>query len=59
LKQLDGFSVPGLERLHAAAEQHVGAERVPGLVALVARGEQVHVEAQRGARRRRRSPSRL
>jgi CubicO group peptidase (beta-lactamase class C family) len=33
------------ERLHAAAERHVSAELVPGLVALVARGEQVHVEA--------------
>jgi CubicO group peptidase (beta-lactamase class C family) len=40
-----GLAVTGLERLHAAAEQHVGAGRVPGLVALVARGEQVHVEA--------------
>jgi CubicO group peptidase (beta-lactamase class C family) len=27
------------------AESHVGDERVPGLVALVARGEEVHVEA--------------
>src|SRR6202030_2764961 len=35
----------GIERLHAAAEQHVGDTRVPGLVALVARGDQVHVEA--------------
>ena len=32
----------GLDRLHAVAERHVGAERVPGLVA---RGDQVHVEA--------------
>jgi CubicO group peptidase (beta-lactamase class C family) len=31
--------------LHAAAAQHVGDDKVPGLVALVARGEQVHVEA--------------
>jgi CubicO group peptidase (beta-lactamase class C family) len=35
----------GLERLHAVAETHVGDTRVPGLVALVARGGQVHVEA--------------
>ena len=41
----EGLSVAGLERLHAAAEQHIGDERVPGLVALVARGDQVHVEA--------------
>jgi CubicO group peptidase (beta-lactamase class C family) len=34
----------GLGRLHAAAAAHVGDERVPGLVALVARGEDVHVE---------------
>jgi CubicO group peptidase (beta-lactamase class C family) len=32
-------------RLHAAAERHVGEEKVPGLVALVARGGQVHAEA--------------
>lgn len=41
----EGITAAGLERLHAAAEQHVGDERVPGLVALVARGDQVHVEA--------------
>lgn len=35
----------GLERLHAVAERHVGDDRIPGLVALVARGGQVHVEA--------------
>ncbi|MBV9336127.1 MAG: beta-lactamase family protein [Solirubrobacterales bacterium] len=33
------------ERLRAVAEPHVGADRVPGLVALVATGEDVHVEA--------------
>jgi CubicO group peptidase (beta-lactamase class C family) len=32
------------ERLRAAAEPHVGDTRVPGLVALVAHGEEVHVE---------------
>jgi CubicO group peptidase (beta-lactamase class C family) len=41
----EGLTAAGLDRLHAAAEQHVGDERVPGLVALVARGDQVHVEA--------------
>jgi CubicO group peptidase (beta-lactamase class C family) len=41
----DGLTSAGIARLHAAAERHVGATAVPGLVALVARGEQVHVEA--------------
>jgi CubicO group peptidase (beta-lactamase class C family) len=41
----EGLTADGLARLHAAAEQHVDDERVPGLVALVARGDQVHVEA--------------
>jgi len=41
----DGFSESGLARLREVALQHVGDELVPGLVALVARGEQVHVEA--------------
>jgi CubicO group peptidase (beta-lactamase class C family) len=40
----EGLTAAGLDRLHAAAEQHVGDDRVPGLVALVARGDQVHVE---------------
>src|SRR5881392_2517662 len=40
-----GLTAAGLEGLHAAAEGHVGDEKVPGLVALVARGGQVHVEA--------------
>jgi len=35
----------GIERLRAAAEQHVGPTRIPGLVALVAQGDQVYVEA--------------
>jgi CubicO group peptidase (beta-lactamase class C family) len=41
----EGLTSAGVERLHAAAEQHVGDALVPGLVALVARGDQVHVEA--------------
>ena len=34
-----------LSRIRPTAERHVGDERVPGLVALVAHGEDVHVEA--------------
>ena len=41
----EGLTADGLARLHAAAEQHVDDERLPGLVALIARGDQVHVEA--------------
>jgi CubicO group peptidase (beta-lactamase class C family) len=40
-----GLTAAGLEGLHAAAERHVGEEKVPGMVALVACGGQVHVEA--------------
>jgi CubicO group peptidase (beta-lactamase class C family) len=46
----EGLTADGLARLHAVAEQHVDDERLPGLVALVARGNrgdrggQVHVE---------------
>jgi len=40
----DGLTAAGLARLRAVAEQHVGDDRVPGLVALVARGDQVQVE---------------
>jgi CubicO group peptidase (beta-lactamase class C family) len=35
-----------LERLADVARSHVGPDRVPGLVALVASGDDVHVEAQ-------------
>jgi CubicO group peptidase (beta-lactamase class C family) len=41
----EGLTSKGLERLHAAAERHVSDTRVPGLVALVASGEQAHVES--------------
>jgi CubicO group peptidase (beta-lactamase class C family) len=34
----------GLARLRAAAQRHVADDNVPGLVALVASGDQVHVE---------------
>jgi CubicO group peptidase (beta-lactamase class C family) len=39
------FTSAGIERLSAIAHEHVGDTRVPGLVALVARGDEVHVEA--------------
>jgi len=42
---MSGFAADGLERLAAVAASHVGAQKVPGLVALVASGEDVHVEA--------------
>jgi len=41
----EGLTSSGVGLLRAAAEQHVGDTRVPGLVALVAQGAQVHVEA--------------
>jgi CubicO group peptidase (beta-lactamase class C family) len=40
-----GLQEDGLERLSAVAASHVGDDRVPGLVALVAQGDDVHVEA--------------
>jgi CubicO group peptidase (beta-lactamase class C family) len=40
-----GFTDAGLRRWRATAERHVGDELVPGLVALIARGDDVHVEA--------------
>jgi len=41
----DRLTAAGLTRLRAAAGRHVAPDRVPGLVALVASGGQVHVEA--------------
>ena len=41
----DPMSPDGLERFAEVAAGHVGPEKVPGLVALVSREEQVHVEA--------------
>jgi CubicO group peptidase (beta-lactamase class C family) len=35
----------GLDGLHTAAARHIGDDKIPGLVALVAAGEQVHAEA--------------
>jgi CubicO group peptidase (beta-lactamase class C family) len=40
-----GFTRQGLEQFRDVAARHVGDDRVPGLVALVARGDDVHVEA--------------
>lgn len=42
---MSGLSTAGLARLAEVAASHVGPERVPGLVALVASGDDVHVEA--------------
>jgi CubicO group peptidase (beta-lactamase class C family) len=39
------LTVSGLAGLHEAAARHVAPDRVPGLVALVASGDEVHVEA--------------
>ena len=40
-----GLDEHGLERFAAVAVSHVGDDQVPGLVALVAHGDDVHVEA--------------
>src|SRR6266704_2964887 len=40
-----GLTKDGLERFAVVAASHVGDDKVPGLVALVAHGEEVHVEA--------------
>jgi CubicO group peptidase (beta-lactamase class C family) len=40
-----GFMKHGLDRLGEVAASHVAPDRVPGLVALVASGDDVHVEA--------------
>jgi len=41
----DLLTADGLARLHKIAASYVGADQVPGLVVLVARGGQVHAEA--------------
>ncbi len=41
----DRLTATGLAGLHDAAARHVGADRAPGLVMLVASGDQVQVEA--------------
>ncbi len=40
-----GLSDAAIAGIHAAAERQIGDERIPGLVALAARGDDVHVEA--------------
>ncbi|WP_438484757.1 serine hydrolase domain-containing protein [Streptomyces sp. S186] len=40
-----GFSEAGLRRLREVLARYVDSGRIPGLVALVSRGEQTHVEA--------------
>jgi CubicO group peptidase (beta-lactamase class C family) len=40
-----GFSDKGLRRLHDILVRHVDSGKIPGLVALVSRGGQTHVEA--------------
>ncbi len=40
-----GFSEAGLRRLREVLERHVESQRIPGLVALVGRGDRTHVEA--------------
>ncbi len=42
----DTLTSTGIDRLRAIAAQHVANGSVPGLVALIASGDQVHVEAQ-------------
>ncbi|MFI9845525.1 serine hydrolase domain-containing protein [Nonomuraea sp. NPDC051941] len=39
-----GFSKSGLYRLHEVLARHVDSGKIPGLVALVSRGEETHVE---------------
>jgi CubicO group peptidase (beta-lactamase class C family) len=40
----EGFTSEGIERLHVTAARHVGDTLVPGLVALIACGDETHVE---------------
>jgi CubicO group peptidase (beta-lactamase class C family) len=42
---MDGLTKSGLERMHRVLAGHIERRDVPGLVALVARGDHVHVEA--------------
>ncbi|WP_412543072.1 serine hydrolase domain-containing protein [Longispora sp. K20-0274] len=41
----NGFTDKGLRRVHDVLERHVESGKIPGLVALVSRGGQTHVEA--------------
>ncbi len=40
-----GFSEAGLRRIRGVLERHVESGRIPGLVALIGRGDETHVEA--------------
>ncbi len=40
----DRLTADGLAQVHRAAAAHVSDDQVPGLVALIARGDQVHAE---------------
>lgn len=40
-----GFSAAGLRRLRGVLERHVESGKIPGLVALIGRGDETHVEA--------------
>lgn len=44
-KSNSGFSAAGLRRLREVLARHVESKKIPGLVALVGRGEETHVEA--------------
>ncbi|MFF3845782.1 serine hydrolase domain-containing protein [Streptomyces sp. NPDC002328] len=44
-KSTGGFSEAGLRRLREVLARHVESGKIPGLVALVGRGEETHVEA--------------
>ncbi|AWS47841.1 serine hydrolase [Streptosporangium sp. 'caverna'] len=44
-KSNDGFSEKGLLRLRDVLTRHVESKKIPGLVALVGRGDHTHVEA--------------
>ncbi|MEV6418131.1 serine hydrolase domain-containing protein [Streptomyces sp. NPDC051662] len=44
-KGKSGFSEAGLRRLREVLDRYVESNRIPGLVALVGRGEETHVEA--------------
>ncbi|GIG61784.1 serine hydrolase [Longispora fulva] len=41
----NGFTKKGLSKVHDVLERHVESGKIPGLVALVSRGEETHVEA--------------
>lgn len=42
---MGGLAAAGVKRLGEVARSHIDADRIPGLVALVASGDDVHVEA--------------